>query len=57
MMKTDKIITVIEKGLNIADKGYDLIKQVSSIAVVIFQIVSEIAVLTKDSKENDNKEG
>ena len=51
MMKTDKIITVIEKGINVADKGYDLIKQVGSVAVVVFKIVSEIAILLKDNKE------
>ena len=52
MPKTEKIITVIEKGLNVADKGYDLIKQVGSIAVVVFKIVSEIAVLINDNKED-----
>ena len=51
MPKTEKIISVIEKGINVADKGYDLIKQVGSIAVVVFKIVSEIAVLINDNKE------
>ena len=51
MPKTDKIITVIEKGINVADKGYDLIKQAGLIAVAVLKIVSEIAVLINDIKE------
>ena len=51
MQKIGKIISTIEKGVNVVDKGSDLIMQIGTLAGLVLKVVSEIVNHINDKEE------